>query len=522
MNRCTLALTLMLPVLFVAWPETTPAAAPGDAFELTVQRRDDTDRLIHEPRSIDPARTVIVVVDMWDKHWCKTFTRRVANLVPRMNLTLLAARKLGIPIVFAPSDVLQPYHDTPQRRAMLAVEQQPLPPHKPIDAPPNPGPTDQCECGPGAKPKRFKAWTAQHADLVIGPDDFIADCNNGRELLNLCQSRNVDTVVYMGVASNMCVQYRGMGMRNMLGYGLQALLVSDLTQAITANGLGADLKPDPNFTPAKGTAQVQRHIERYLAPTFESRQLIRQAGIGPYADDRRPHIALVVAEREYDTHNTLPRFARAYLDEKYRCSFCFPQGHDGAERNDVRGLEVLLDADLLVLSMRRRALPVEQMDHLEWFIRAGKPLVAIRTSVTPFQVREAIPDGHVTWDRFDRQVLGCNYNFYDSRSRETGCDVWAAPEAAAHPIVAAMPTTSFHSPSWIYRVRPLDDRTTPLLLGRFSPQAEVEPVAWTSTFNSGRVFCTTLGHAGDFEIEAFNRLLIAGIDWALDRPPTKR
>ena len=58
---------------------------------------------------------------MWDRHWCTTYTERVGNLVPRMNRTLAAARKLGIPVVHAPSDVVEFYQDYPQRKAMQAV-----------------------------------------------------------------------------------------------------------------------------------------------------------------------------------------------------------------------------------------------------------------------------------------------------------------------------------------------------------------------------------------------------------------
>ena len=179
------------------------------------------------------------------------------------------------------------------------------------------------------------------------------------------------------------------------------------------------------------------------------------------------------------------------------------------------GLEALYDADLLVLSMRRRALPVTQMDHLERFIRSGKPLVAIRASVVPFQVSGKIPSGHVVWRDFDEQVLGCHYHSYDGPSRKAGCRVWVLPEAAKHPVLANVEPAGFHSPSWIYRQRPLADSVAVLMNGRWSEEAPVEPVAWTNTYHSGRVFYTTLGHPGDFETEPFNQLLLGGIRWAL-------
>src|SRR5436309_14028118 len=33
----------------------------------------------------DPKKTAIVICDMWDQHWCKGATTRVAEMAPRMN-----------------------------------------------------------------------------------------------------------------------------------------------------------------------------------------------------------------------------------------------------------------------------------------------------------------------------------------------------------------------------------------------------------------------------------------------------
>ena len=70
-------------------------AAAASEVKLSVQRRDDGGTPVREIVRIDPAKTVVVVVDMWDRHWCKTFTARVGNMVGRMNLALDAVRKLG-------------------------------------------------------------------------------------------------------------------------------------------------------------------------------------------------------------------------------------------------------------------------------------------------------------------------------------------------------------------------------------------------------------------------------------------
>jgi nicotinamidase-related amidase len=466
---------------------------------------------------LDPAKTAVVVIDMWDKHWCSTYTARVGNLVPRMNRTLEAARRLGVQVVFAPSDVAEFYRDFPQRKAVQAVPAHPEPKRVGFNPPPPPGPTDFCECGPDQPCKnKVKTWTRQHPELKIAEKDLIGDCNNSQELLNLCAERGIDTLLYMGVASNMCVQYRSMGIRNMKDHGLRAIVVADLVEAITSNGLDAAGKKDLNFTPAGGTARVQEHLERFVCPTIESRRLIDAAGMNPHAADKRPHVVFVTAEKEYETHKTLPQFAAKHLAGWCRSTFLNATADEGTGNDNIPGLEALYDADLLVLSARRRAFPVVQMDHLERYIRAGKPQVVLRTSTAAFQPKEA-PRGHVIWDRFDREVLGCTYAGYNPKSRQTGCDVWRVAEAAGHPIVKDLAPAQWHSPSWIYRQRPLAEGVTVLMTGRWSTADPDEPVAWTHTYQGGRVFYTTLGHPGDFQMEPFNQLLLGAIRWALER-----
>jgi nicotinamidase-related amidase len=490
---------------------------PADAqtaVALVAQTRDADGATVRRTLALQPAKTAVVVVDMWDRHWCTTYTTRVGNLVPRMNQTLDAARKLGLQVVFAPSDVVAFYKDAPQRKAMLAVPQHPEAKKTGFSAPAPPGPTDFCECGPSRPCKPGGCWSRQHPGLKIGDADLIGDCNNGRELLNLCAERKIDTLLYMGVASNMCVQYRSMGLRNMLDHGLRVVVVADLVEAISSNGLDAEGRKDLNFTPAGGTARVQQHIERYLAATIESRQLIAAAGLPPHVGDRRPHMVLIAAEAEYDSRSTLRVFAQTHLEPAYRCTLLAATGAEGSGRDEIPHLAALYDADLVVLSMRRRSLPVTQMDHLERYLRAGKPLVALRTSVVAFQTKRDPEPGYVVWDRFDKEVLGCDYQGYDPKSRATGCDVWTEAKAAGHPILASVPAR-FHSPCWLYRQRPLAAGVQVLLSGRWSQEAPEEPVAWTTTYQGGRVFYTTLGHPGDFADAAFQRLLLNAIRWAL-------
>ena len=65
--------------------------------------------------------TAIVICDMWDQHWCKGATERVGEMAPKINELVEVARKKGVTIIHAPSDVIQFYENTPQRNRLKNV-----------------------------------------------------------------------------------------------------------------------------------------------------------------------------------------------------------------------------------------------------------------------------------------------------------------------------------------------------------------------------------------------------------------
>ncbi|MHC4506998.1 MAG: ThuA domain-containing protein, partial [Planctomycetota bacterium] len=137
-----------------------------------------------------------------------------------------------------------------------------------------------------------------------------------------------------------------------------------------------------------------------------------------------------------------------------------------------------------------------------------------------FHTRGRHPKGHAEWRKFDPEVLGGNYHGHHGHKHKT--EVTLVPGAGgreSHPILAGV--EPFTSPSWLYKVRPLGKGTTPLLVGTI-PDAEAEPVAWTNAYRKARVFCTSLGHPGDFERPEFARLMTNAVFWALGKPVPKK
>src|SRR6185437_9441403 len=90
-------------------------------------RRNDLKKQSSEPAIIEnkadwnAKKTAIIVVDMWDDHWCKGAARRVSEMAVPMNEMLKIARAKGVLIIHSPSSVTSYYKDTPQRKLAQAA-----------------------------------------------------------------------------------------------------------------------------------------------------------------------------------------------------------------------------------------------------------------------------------------------------------------------------------------------------------------------------------------------------------------
>lgn len=203
-------LSIMLLILIINI--TVVADASSDIqtdHKLTLKITKEVGIKSVEEVKLTPYKIVAVVIDMCDAHWCKTFTKRCGAMVPRMNHVLDTMRKLGIQICFAPSDVLKFYATFPQRRAVLAMPKHKRPFPKHFNLPiPTWGISGGCECGPERPCGNQKfVWTHQHPYLVIKDQDLIINCNDNRELYSICKEHGFTTLLYMGVAANMCVSW---------------------------------------------------------------------------------------------------------------------------------------------------------------------------------------------------------------------------------------------------------------------------------------------------------------------------
>jgi len=246
------------------------AQAKGRIWELEVQRRNaETGEVTVRKEIIDSTRTCLLVIDMWDYHWCTTWCGRAGTLAPRMNKVNQIARKLGIQVVHSPTDCSNGHAGTLQRERMAAMTKYTVPePDKSLcpDAPWSFGLGSGCMCG-GPYP-----CAVSYANLKIYPGMEIAEndliSSGHKELYNLCKERGYTHLLYTGGATNMCLVQKPEGMINMTRLGFNCILLRDVTEAHGPANSSDDADAH--------TAYAVEYIEKNIGPSTNIEDTFRK------------------------------------------------------------------------------------------------------------------------------------------------------------------------------------------------------------------------------------------------------
>ena len=506
---------LLLRALLLAAFLMTPAFAKAESFFLKMRSQKEVAagakryHTITKRAEWDASRTAVIICDMWDDHYCRNSARRVAEMAPRMNEVVAKARAAGALIIHCPSGCMNFYAGTPQR--LLAQSAPKLGTTLPLEGWCHLDSTredemlvkiDQpCDDTETLRP-RVRFYNRQIETLEIAPEDAVAEMY---EPFFLMKSRGIENVIVMGVHTNFCVLGRPFGIRQLVRQGMNVALVRDLTDSMY------NPSEPPFVNHFTGNDLILSHVERHWCPTVTSGEILGDETMFRFPEDERPHLVIVTAEDEYQTEETLPAFALAELGRAFKISLVFG---DAEVRETLPGVEVVKHADVLLLSVRRRNLPPEQLDLFRAHLDTGKPLVAIRTASHPFHQRDKAPGpGLDEWRDFDASVLGGNYTGHHGNEIRTFATV--AEGASDHPILARIAPEEFATFGSLYQNTPLPAGAEILMTGRAEGIAQPEPVAWVRTSpGGGKVFYTSLGHRGDFEVPAFRALLRNAVHWA--------
>ena len=169
-------------------------------------------REVSVQRPITPARSAVLVCDMWDAHWCRTAAERSALLAERIDELLREARSAGARIVHSPSDTLERYESTPQRHRMRDLP--PVEPPEPLELPDvdlpiddSDGGCDTGDCQPPRPRTRPRPWRRKHEAIEIADEDVISE--DGAEIYSMLRGgRRRHPVLHRGSTST-CACWTG-------------------------------------------------------------------------------------------------------------------------------------------------------------------------------------------------------------------------------------------------------------------------------------------------------------------------
>ncbi len=255
------------------------------------------------------------------------------------------------------------------------------------------------------------------------------------------------------------------------------------------------------------------------------------------------HIVLVTGDEEYRSEESMPQLAKILaLRHGFKCTVLFAiDRKDGTinpyQSDNIPGLDLLQSADLMIIFIRFRDLPDEQMKCIVDYTNSGKPMIGIRPTVAAFK----IDDNSKTYIRYDYRYKG--NDFYGGFGRQILGETWIkhygshqvestrghiAEGMEQHPIVKGC--RDIWGPSDVYGITTLNGDCQPLIMGQVltgmnpndppNSDKELVPVAWAKTYTGAkgkesRVFTSTMGHGDDFKNEGFRRLIVNACYWGL-------
>lgn len=291
------------------------------------------------------------------------------------------------------------------------------------------------------------------------------------------------------------------------------------------------------------------------------------------SNENAKHIVLVSGDEEYRSEEALPQLAKILSKHHgFKCTVLFAQNPDkpgivdANYVNNIPGLEALDTADMMVLFTRFRALPDNQMQHFDNYLKAGKPLLGIRTATHAFNFAKEDSISNFThygnyyqgdrteWtDGFGRLVLGEKWHTHHGHHKHQSTRGVFPEEGHNNPITNGIKSGEIWGPTDVYGVRlPLPGDSQPVILGQvINREGEFDenniffgmkptdtelatenneglkvndvlmPIAWTKSYQipsgkKGKAFTSTIGAATDMLNEAVRRLLVNGVFWAMD------
>ncbi|MDO5554979.1 MAG: ThuA domain-containing protein [Planctomycetia bacterium] len=267
---------------------------------------------------------------------------------------------------------------------------------------------------------------------------------------------------------------------------------------------------------------------------------------GNPACKKNKKIVLISGDEEYRSEEELTQLAgilslRHGFDTVVLFAIDPRTGYVDPTRHDnIPGLSNLRDADLVILSIKVKTLPDDQLVFFLDYLRRGGPILALRTATHAFRYPEESPYNWLSFryegeradwhGGFGRKILGETWVAHHAHQRVNATRAVITPQGQRHPVLQGV--GDIVVPTDLYSVRlPMSDDCTVLCQGlaleTMSPDSPPlpgpvndpkMPLVWTKPYSfddgpEGRTLTTTMGSAEDLLQPGFRRLLVNAAYW---------
>lgn len=273
----------------------------------------------------------------------------------------------------------------------------------------------------------------------------------------------------------------------------------------------------------------------------QSQYIVYQGNEGP---GKGKHIVFVSGDEEYRSEEALPMLAKLLAERHgFKCTVLFainPKTNliDPEYQSNIPGLEQLKTADLMVLLLRFRELPDEQMKYFDEYIKSGKPIIGLRTATHSFSYTRNLKSPYAKYSYnskvngwqggFGKRVLGETWINHHGIHAKEGTRSLINGLMKDHPILRGV--NDIWTPTDVYGLKNLSNDAQVLIFGQttmgmtssspLSYEKSVMPVAWIKKYNSesgkqAKIFTTTMGASIDLVSEDLRRLIVNACYWSV-------
>ncbi|MFA7471753.1 MAG: hypothetical protein WCY86_02520 [Spirosomataceae bacterium] len=272
----------------------------------------------------------------------------------------------------------------------------------------------------------------------------------------------------------------------------------------------------------------------------QSDRLVYEGKSGP---GKGKHIVLISGDEEYRSEEAMPLMAKILSEHHgFKTTVLFSTDPETGfvnpeNQTNITGLETLQNADLVIMMIRFRELPDQAMKYFDQYLKAGKPIIALRTSTHAFSYsrNKTSPYAYYTWNAkegkwpggFGKQVLGETWVAHHGKHGKEGTRALVNGLHHDHPVIKGV--KDIWGETDVYTIQKLPENAEVLLWGQvtegMTPQTalsfekSIMPLAWVREYHNdngkvNKVFATTLGTALEFTRTDMRRLIVNAAFWA--------